>query len=128
MRSLNKVLLIGNLTKDPESIDLDSGIKMAKFTIATNKSWSNKNGEKKEQTDFHTVVAWRKLAEICNEYLKKGSAVMIEGKLHNNKFKDKEGREKNVTEVHADEVNFISYRKNQEVDEINLVSVETETV
>lgn len=124
MRSLNKVLLIGNLTKDPEMIDLDSGIKMAKFSLATNHGWTSKDGEKKSATDFHSVVVWRKLAELAQQYLKKGSAVLVEGKLHNNKFQDKEGKNKTVTEVHADEINFITYKKNAELDEINLVSVE----
>ncbi len=124
MRTLNKVLLIGNLTRDPEITELESGIKMAKFTLATNRNWSTKEGEKKEQTDFHNVVVWRKLAEICNEHLKKGSAVLVEGKLKNNQFQDKEGNSKKITEVHAEEINFITYKKNRDVDEIKLVTVE----
>lgn len=124
MRSFNKVLLIGNLTRNPEMIDLDAGVKMAKFTIATNRNWSSKDGEKKAQTDFHNVIVWRKLAEICQNYLKKGSAVLVEGKLSTNKFKDKDGNSRSVTEVQAEEVNFITYRKNQDIDEINLVSVD----
>lgn len=124
MRSFNKVLLIGNLTKDPEVLDLESGVKLAKFTLATNKNWSTKEGEKKEQTDFHNVVAWRKLAEICGTYLKKGSAVLVEGKLSTNKYKNKAGENKTITEIHADEINFIKYKKDQDIDEINLVSVE----
>lgn len=124
MRSFNKVLLIGNLTRDPEITDLDSGVKLAKFTLATNKNWSTKEGEKKEQTDFHNVVAWRKLAEICGKYLKKGSAVLIEGKLSTSKYKNKAGESRSTTEIYADEINFIKYKKNQDIDEINLVSVE----
>ncbi len=124
MRTLNKVLLIGNLTRDPEMTDLESGVKLAKFTLATNRNWSTRDGEKKEQTDFHNVVAWRKLAEICHTYLKKGSAVMVEGKLKNINIQDKEGKNKKITEVHADEINFITYKKNQNIDEINLVTVE----
>jgi single-strand DNA-binding protein len=124
MRSFNKVLLIGNLTKDPEMLDFDTGTKMAKFTIATNRNWSSKVGEKKDQTDFHNIVVWRKLAEVCHTYLKKGSAVLVEGKLFVNRFKDKEGKIKSKTEVQAEEVNFITYNKNKEIDEINLVSVE----
>ncbi len=124
MRSFNKVLLIGNLTKDPEILDLESGVKLAKFTLATNKNWSTKEGEKKEQTDFHNIVAWRKLAEICGAYLKKGSAVLVEGKLNTSKYKSKAGENKLVTEIYADEINFIKYKKDQDIDEINLVSVE----
>ena len=120
---MNKVFLIGNLTKDPELVDLEAGVKLAKFVVATNKNWQNKEGEKVEHTDFHTVVVWRKLAEICSNYLKKGSAVMIEGKLTQNKFVGKDGKNKSVTEIHADEVNFITTKKNNEIDEINLVEV-----
>lgn len=123
MRSMNKVFLIGNLTKDPELIDLETGVKLAKFTLATNKNWLNKEGEKVEQTDFHTIVAWRKLAEICFTYLKKGSAVMVEGKIAQNKFKTKNGKNKTTTEIHADEINFITTKKNNEIEEINLVEV-----
>jgi len=126
MRSLNKVLLIGNLTRDPEMVDLDSGVKLAKFTLATNRNWNTKEGEKKEQTDFHNVIAWRKLAEISLNYLKKGAAVLVEGKLQTSKFKDKEGNPKVRTEIHADEINFITYKKKQDIDEINLVTVEAE--
>lgn len=124
MRSFNKVLLIGNLTKDPEIRDLESGVKVAKFTIATNRNWSGKDGEKKEQTDFHKVVVWRKLAEICHSFLKKGSAVLVEGRLSQSKYKGKDGTTKAVTEVQAEEVNFITYLKNKDMDQINLVSVE----
>jgi single-strand DNA-binding protein len=120
---MNKVFLIGNLTKDPELIDLEAGVKLAKFTLATNKNWQNKEGEKVEQTDFHTIVAWRKLAEICFNYLKKGSAVMVEGKISQNKFKTKDGKNKTITEIHADEINFITTKKNNEIEEINLVEV-----
>jgi len=126
MRSLNKVLLIGNLTKDPEMLDFESGVKMAKFTLATNRNWSVKGGEKKGLTDFHSIIAWRRLAEVCVDNLKKGAAVLVEGKLQTNKFKDKEGNSKSITEVHADEINFITYKKKHDIDEINLVTVEAE--
>jgi len=124
MRTLNKVLLIGNLTRDPELVESEKGTKIAKFTLATNRNWNTKEGEKKEQTDFHNVVAWRGLAEICHEHLKKGSAVMVEGKLKNNSFQDKEGKLKKITEVHAEEINFITYKKNKNIDELNLVTME----
>lgn len=127
MRSLNKVLLIGNLTRDPELQDMESGIKMGKFTLATNRNWISKDGEKKEQTDFHNIVVWRKLAEICFSHLKKGSAVLVEGTLRNNQFTDKEGVTKKNTEVQAEEVNFITYRRNEDMDQINLVTVEDQS-
>ncbi|MGL5830772.1 MAG: single-stranded DNA-binding protein [Candidatus Altimarinota bacterium] len=123
MRSMAKVLIVGNLTKDPEIMELESGIKMAKFTVATNRNWTNKEGEKFEQTDFHKVIAWRKLAEICGSYLRKGSAVLVEGKLSNNSFTSKEGKNVKVTEIQADEVNFIANKKNETMNEINLVEV-----
>lgn len=118
-----KVLIVGNLTKDPEIIELESGVKMAKFTVATNRNWTNKEGEKFEETDFHKVIAWRKLAEICGSYLRKGSAVLVEGKLSNNSFTSKEGKNVKVTEIQADEVNFITNKKNETMNEISLVEV-----
>jgi single-strand DNA-binding protein len=123
MRSMAKVLIVGNLTKDPEILELESGIKMAKFTVATNRNWTNKEGEKFEETDFHKVIAWRKLAEICASYLRKGSAVLVEGKLSNNSFTSKEGKNIKVTEIQADEVNFITNKKNETMNEISLVEV-----
>ncbi len=123
---MNKVLLIGNLTRDPVMTELDSGNKMAKFTLATNRNWIAKNGSKKELTDFHSIVVWRGLAETCFEYLKKGAAVLVEGTLTTNKYKDKEGIPKKSIQVHAEEVNFITYNKKKDVDEINLVTVEEE--
>jgi len=123
MRSFNKVLIIGNLTKDPVVKDLEGGFKIATFTVATNRNFSTKDGEKVQQTDFHKVVTWRKLAEICANYLKKGSAVMVEGKLTTNKFETKEGKKVQITEIHADEVNFISIKKEHENAEINLEEV-----
>lgn len=126
MKSLNKVMLIGNLTKDPELIEFGTGIKLAKFTLATNRNWLNKDGEKNTLTDFHQIVAWRKLAEICASHLKKGAAVLIEGKIFNNKYEDKAGKMKYSTEVHADEINFITYKNNKDMDEVNLVTVDEE--
>lgn len=126
MRTMNKVLLIGNLTRDPEMTEHDSGTKMAKFTLATNRHWTGKDGEKKEKTDFHNVVAWRKLAEICHEHLRKGAAVLVEGKLNSNQYKDKEGTTKSVMEVQAEEVNFITYKKQNDIDQINIVTVDGE--
>lgn len=122
MRSFNKVLLIGNLTRDPIVKDVGEGVKVATFTLATNKGVS---GEKKEkQADFHKVVAWRGLAEVCGNYLKKGSAVLVEGKIANNKYENKEGKKVQSTEIHADEVNFITFKKDEAKDEVNLEVVE----
>jgi single-strand DNA-binding protein len=124
MRTYNKVLIIGNLTKDPEIKELDSGVKVANFTVATNHNKKGKDGEKLQLTDYHNVVAWRRMAEVCAQYLKKGAPVMIEGKLNNTIYENKEGKKVKNVEIQAEEVNFINYNKKANIDEINLVEVE----
>jgi len=123
MRSLNKVIILGNLTKDPENKIVGSGLSVTKFTVATNRNWTGKNETGEVHTDFHKVVVWRKLADICVKYLKKGSAVLVEGKLTNNSFKTKDDKKVSNTEIVADEISFISYNKSKDVEEINLVEV-----
>ena len=100
----NKVQLIGHLGKNPEVITLDSGKKLAKFTIATNDSYKNAKGEKVEDTQWHNVVAWNKTAEIVEKYLIKGKEVAIEGKLSTRSYEDKEGIKKYITEIIVNEV------------------------
>ena len=95
----NKVQLIGNLGNDPEIITLDSGKKLAKFSIATNESYKNSKGEKVQDTQWHNVIAWNKTAEIVEKYLVKGNEVAIEGKLTNRSYEDKDGVKKYVTEI-----------------------------
>lgn len=102
MASVNKVILIGNLGRDPELRYTPSGTAVANFTLATNEKWKNKNGEKQEHTEWHRIVAWGKLAEICGEYLHKGRQVYIEGVIRSRNYKDKEGVEKTSTEIRAD--------------------------
>lgn len=106
-RSLNKVLLIGNLTRDPELRYTPQGTAVCTFGLATNRQWSNDQGEKKEDVEFHTIVAWNKLAEICGEYLKKGSQTYVEGRLSTREWEDKEGGKRRTTEVIANEVLFL---------------------
>lgn len=102
-RSLNKVQLIGNLGKDPELRYTTAGVAVATFTIATNESWKDQDGNQQERTEWHTIVAWRKLAEICGEWLKKGKKVYIEGRLQTRSYDDKNtGTKKYVTEIVAD--------------------------
>jgi single-strand DNA-binding protein len=126
MRSVNKVLLMGYLAADPEMAQTPSGINVAKFKVATNRDWKTLDGEKHQATDFHKIIAWRKLGEICGQYLKKGTGVYVEGRLSNNSFEGKDGSKRVLTEVVADEVHFISH-KNKNKEEINLVEVaETE--
>lgn len=99
MKSLNKVQLIGNLTRDPELKYTGTGMAVATFTIATNRSWTTDSGEKKEEVDFTRLVAWNKLAEICGQLLKKGRKVYVEGRLSNRSYQDKDGVTKYISEV-----------------------------
>ncbi len=102
-RSLNKVQLIGNLGKDPELKYTPSGVAVATFSIATSESWKDQEGNQQEKTEWHNIVAWRKLAEICGEYLKKGKKVYIEGKLQTRNY-EKDGIKRYVTEIVADQL------------------------
>ena len=103
-RCINKVILIGNLGKDPELRYTSSGVAVASFTLATNESWKDPEGNVQERTQWHNVVAWRKLAEICGEYLKKGSKIYLEGKLQYRNYDDKNGVKRYVTEIVIDEM------------------------
>lgn len=98
-KSLNKVQLIGNLTRDPELKFTPSEIAVCTFSVATNRQWTTDQGEKKDEADFHRIVAWRKLAEICGQLLKKGRKVYVEGRLQTRSWQDKEGVTKYMTEV-----------------------------
>ncbi len=123
MRSVNRVVLIGYLPADPETKSLQNGQSLVKFKVATHRDWKGRDGDKQQVTDFHKVVAWNALAQICGEYLKKGSAVYLEGRLMNGQYEDKAGIKKSSTEIVADIVNFINYRKNKDGEQINLVEV-----
>ncbi len=100
-KSLNKVQLIGNLGKDPEMRYTSSGIAVATFSVATSDSWKGQDGNMQERTEWHNIVAWRKLAEICGEWLKKGKKVYIEGKLQTRSY-EKDGVKKYITEIVAE--------------------------
>ena len=100
----NKVQLIGNLGNAPEIITLDSGKKLAKFSIATNDSYKNAQGEKVQDTQWHNIVAWNKTAEIVEKYLDKGKEVAIEGKLTTRSYDDKDGKKHYITEVVCNEL------------------------
>ena len=104
-KSLNKVTLIGNLGKDPELSYTASGVAVAKFSIATNERWKDDNGSPQERTEWHNIIAWRKLAEICGQYLKKGSKVFLEGKLQTRSWDDKNtGVKRYITEIIANDL------------------------
>ena len=100
----NKVQLIGNLGNNPEVITLESGKKLAKFSIATNESYKNAQGEKVTDTQWHNVIAWNKTAEIVEKYLSKGNEVAVEGKLTSRSYEDKEGVKKYITEIVVNEL------------------------
>lgn len=107
-RGVNKVILIGNLGKDPETRSLPSGEAVANITLATSESWKDKQtGEQKEKTEWHKVVFFKRLAEIVGQYLKKGSQVYIEGALRTRKWQDKEGKDHYSTEVVASEMQML---------------------
>ncbi len=99
MSGVNKAILLGNLGKDPELRKLDDGRAVANFSIATSETYKNKAGEKVTNTEWHNVVLWSPLAEIAENYLKKGSQVYIEGKISNRSYEDKDGVKKYVSEV-----------------------------
>jgi single-strand DNA-binding protein len=102
-KSLNKVQLIGNLGRDPELKYTSAGVAVATFSIATSDSWKDQEGNIQERTEWHNIVAWRKLAEICGEWLKKGKRVYIEGKLQTRTY-EKDGVKKYMTEIVADQL------------------------
>ncbi len=112
MASVNKVILIGNLGRDPEVRYTPSGSAVCNITVATSRSWKSKeSGEKVEETEWHRVVMYDRLAEIAGEYLKKGRSVYIEGRLKTRKWTDKDGAEKYTTEIIAQEMNMLGGRE-----------------
>jgi single-strand DNA-binding protein len=111
MASVNKVILVGNLGADPETRYMPNGDAVANIRLATTESWKDKaSGEKKEITEWHRVVFYRKLAEIVGQYLKKGSAVYVEGRIRTRKWQDKEGQERYTTEIEANEMQMLGGR------------------
>jgi single-strand DNA-binding protein len=107
---VNKVILIGNLGADPEVRFTPGGQAVANFRIATSESWQDKNGQKQERTEWHRIVVWGKLAELCGEYLKKGRQCYIEGRLQTREWTDKENKKNYTTEVVANTVQFLGSR------------------
>jgi len=107
MASLNKVMLIGNLGKDPEVRYTTSGQAVASFSIATSEKFKNRSGEMEERTEWHNVVLWGRQAEIAGEYLAKGRTVFIEGRLQTRKWQDKEGRDRYTTEIVGDRMQML---------------------
>jgi len=102
----NKAIIIGNVTRDPEIKALPSGAKVASFALATNRVWKDQNGQKKEQSDFHNIVVFGRQAEIVGQYVKKGSMLMVEGRIQTRSWDDAQGQKRYRTEIVADRVQF----------------------
>jgi single-strand DNA-binding protein len=111
MAGINKVILIGNLGKDPEVRHLENGATVANFTLATTESYKNKDGNKVEQTEWHNIVLWRGLAELAEKYLRKGQSIYIEGKIRTRSWEDKEGSKRYTTEIIGDHMTMLGARK-----------------
>ena len=105
--SVNKVILIGNLGKDPEVRFTAGGKAVARFSVATSEQWSDAEGQRQERTEWHNIVVWGKQAESCGQYLQKGRQVFIEGRIQTRSYDDKEGNKKYITEVNAQRVQFL---------------------
>jgi single-strand DNA-binding protein len=106
-KSINKVFLLGNLTRDPELKQAEGKRPMCIFGLATNRSWTTETGEKREETEFHRIIAFDKKAETCNQYLKKGRKVHVEGRLQTRPYTGQDGIEKHATEIVLEELTFV---------------------
>ena len=123
--TVNKAILIGRLGKDPETKFTQGGVAIARFSLATDESWKDQNGEQQQRTEWHNVVAWRRLAEICGQYLIKGKLVYIEGRLQTRSWEDKEGNKRTTTEIQADKMVMLSGGKPEEDSETSRQSIPT---
>lgn len=110
-RSLNKVQLIGNLTRDPELRYTPTGAAVCTIGLATNRYWTTESGEKKEETEFHRVVSWNKLAELCSQLLTKGRKVYVEGRLRTTTWQAQDGNQRNTTEIVIDDMILLDSRR-----------------
>ncbi|MBU2052270.1 MAG: single-stranded DNA-binding protein [Patescibacteria group bacterium] len=115
-RSLNKVLLIGNLTRDPELRYTPQGTPVCTFGLATNRSWQPTNGERQEETEFHRIVSWNKLAELCAELLFKGRKVFVEGRLQTRNWTDAQGQERTTVEIVIDNMIVLDSKRKDAAD------------
>ncbi len=108
MYSLNKAMIIGNLTRDPEIRNTPSGQTVTSFSVATNFVWNDQSGQQQSKTEFHNIIAWRKLGEICGQYLSKGTKVYIEGRLQTTEWNAQDGNKRQRTEIVADSMIILS--------------------
>lgn len=111
MASVNRVILVARLGKDPEIRTMPSGKSVANFSVATSRQWKNQNGEKQEETEWSNIVAYDKLADIIGQYLRKGSQVYLEGRLQTRKWTDKEGKDRYTTEIICNEMKMLDGKK-----------------
>lgn len=110
MAGINKVILVGNLGKDPEVRHLEGGASVARFTLATNDYYKDKSGTRVERTEWHNIAAWRGMAEMAEKYLRKGQQVYVEGKLRTRQYQDKDQQTRYITEIVADEITMLGGR------------------
>lgn len=110
--SINKVILVGNVGKDPEVKHLDSNVSVANFTLATSENYTNKSGEKVTTTEWHTIICWRGLASIAENYIRKGSQIYVEGKIRTRSYDAQDGSKRYVTEIYADAIQLLG-KKNE---------------
>jgi single-strand DNA-binding protein len=111
--SINKVILVGNVGKDPEIRHLDSGVAVATFTLATSETYTAKNGDRVTSTEWHNIVLWRGLAEVAEKYVRKGKQLYIEGRIRTRSYEDKEGQKRYVTEIYGDVMKMLGSRDQQ---------------
>lgn len=119
MSGVNKVILVGNLGKDPEVRYLDNGVAVANFSLATTENYKNKQGERVSQTEWHNIVFWRGLAEVAEKYLKKGDSVYVEGKLRTRRWEDKDGNPRYTTEILADNMTMLGNKRSTDSEELS---------
>jgi len=100
--NLNKIFIVGRLTRDPEQRTMPNGNSVSNFSVATNRTWTNQSGDKQEQTEFHNIVAFGKLADICNQYLNKGQLILVEGRIQTRSWEDSDGNKRYRTEIVAE--------------------------
>ena len=116
MASVNKVIIIGHLGRDVEMRYTQTGKAVASFSVATSEQWTGKDGQKETKTEWHKIIAWGRLGEVCGEYLKKGSQVYLEGKLQTRQWDDKEGNKRSTTEIVAQQMQMLE-RKERSTDD-----------
>ena len=116
MRGVNRVILVGNAGKDAELREMSNGNHLSHFSLATSESWKSKDGERSEHTEWHNIVAFGKLAEICAQYVKKGMRIYVEGKIQSRKWKDSDGADRMNYDIQAEKVQMLENKRESEED------------